>query len=165
MTVITPNPDVHLFPPSVTLGVGANLRDGVIHDFQCIVHDWRILALRVGGLVDSGECDEGVPIASGAQTIRCFFANATVDGEPAAHVAAKVRGGRARDEGWILTDAVAMPQASCDHAQRAEAWLRELEDRRRSGIDVAIDEAHFSADVASRVSGKPRDPTRPVVPA
>ena len=68
-----------------------------------------------------------------------FFADAAIDCEPTAYVAAEMRGGCTRYERRALADSVPPSQAAADDAQRAEARLRQLEYCRRRGIDVAID--------------------------
>src|SRR5438874_323092 len=94
-----------------------------------------------------------------------FFSDASIDRQPTAHITAKVRSRGARNEDGAPTNAVATSQSASDHAQRTEAWLCQLEDGWRCGIDVAIYEAHLGADVTSRVTGQARDTTRSIVPA
>src|SRR5436305_455095 len=93
-----------------------------------------------------------------------FFADAAIDCEPTAYVAAEMRGGCTRYERRALADSVPPSQAAADDAQRAEARLRQLEYCRRRGIDVAIDEAHLGSDIAPRVSRQPRNVSRSIVP-
>ena len=73
--------------------------------------------------------------------------------------------GRARNEGGILANAFATSKSAGDHAQRAEAWFRQLEDRRRRAVDVSIDQAHLGADVTSCMPRELRDSARAIVPA
>src|SRR4051812_18799410 len=110
------------------------------------------MALGVRSLVDACHRNEGEFCSARPQPTRGFSSNVLVDGEPAAHVAAKMSSGRARDERGTLADALAPAQAPADHAQRSEAGLRQLEDGWRRAIDVAIDEPHLGTHVAARVS-------------
>ena len=96
---------------------------------------------------------------------RGFLSHLPVYREPPADVAAKVGRRRPRDERSGLTDPFAAPQSASDHAQRAEARLGELEDGRRSAVDISIHEAHLGADITPRVPGQFRDTSRAIVPA
>src|SRR5437588_12747095 len=107
MTVITGDPEVHLVPAPVALGVGANLRHGCIADLQRVTDDWRVLAFGVRRLVDSRERNERIACAAGAQPICRLFADAPIDGQPAADIATKVSRGGTGDEHRILTDSIA----------------------------------------------------------
>jgi len=78
----------------------------------------------------------------------CLLSDAPVDLEPTPHITAKMSRRGASDERWASTNPVPAPKSAADHAQRAEARLRQLENRRRCWIDVAIHEAHLRADVA-----------------
>src|SRR5438876_5109083 len=164
MTVIASDPEVHPVPPSIPLSVGANFSDSVINDPHCVDDDWCVVTFGVRSLVDSSESNEGESHALSAQSASCFLSHLTVDREPTAHVAPKVRRGRTRDERRALTDALATSKTSPDNAQRANARLGELEDCRRSAIDVAIHKSHLRAYIASRMSRKSRDAMRTVVP-
>ena len=154
VSVITGNPDVHFLPATIALGVGANLSDGLVYDSHRVSDDRRILTLCVRSLVDAGQGDERIPIASSAQAPRCFLADAAIDCQPAADVAAEMSRRRSRHEYRAAADTIARSQSTADHAQRAEIRLRQLEDRRRCRIDVAIHEPHLRADVAPGVSGQ-----------
>ena len=47
MPMIARNPDVHLLPSTIPLGVGADLGNGVIHDPERIGDDRSILTFGV----------------------------------------------------------------------------------------------------------------------
>src|ERR1700694_1620757 len=96
------------FPPSpVALGVGSNLRDGVIHDAHRVPYDRRVLAGGMRSLVDAGEGHEGVPHSPRSQAPRTFFSHLPVDREPTAHIASKMSRCRARHERRTLSDTLA----------------------------------------------------------
>src|SRR5436305_14220713 len=143
MSVIAADPELHLLPASIPLGIEADLVDGVVHDFHRVCHDRATLSLCVRSFVDSGEGDECVAISSGTQPVGRFFTDAAIDCQPTADVAAEMGGGRTRDECRTLANSVPPPQSPCDDTQRAEARLRQLEYRRRCWIDVAIHEPHL----------------------
>ena len=163
--VIASHPEMHFCPAPVAFGVGADLRDRVVHDAHSITGDLRVLSGGVRCLVDAGEGDEGVSRPTRSKSQRDLFPNLTIDRQPAAHVAAEVSRRGARHETGTLSDALATAQAATDHAQRTQTRLRQLENRRRRTIDVPIDEAHLRSDVASRMSGEPRDAVGAIVPA
>jgi len=79
VTVIASHPEVHLVPPAVPLGVGTDLRDGVVHDPHRLADDGRILTRCVRRLVDSGERDERESHSPGAQAPGDFLADPAID--------------------------------------------------------------------------------------
>jgi len=165
VSVIAGNPEVHLLPSAFALGVVPNLRDCVIYDRERARDDGVIVSARVRCLVDTRERDERVSRAFCAQSVRGSFSNRPVDRQPPAHVTPKVSCSGASDEAGVLTHTIASAKSARDDAERAEARFRQLEDRRRCRIDVAIHEPHVDADVAARKSGESSNATRAVEPA
>ncbi len=100
-------------------------------------------------LVDTGERNERVPRSASAESPGNFFSDAAVYREPATDVATKVSNGRARHETGSLPDALATTQTTRDDAQRPETGFGELENRGGCAVDVAIDESHLRAYIAS----------------
>src|SRR5689334_405241 len=144
---------MHFSPPAIAFRVLANLSDGVVHDRKCVSDDGVFVPLGVRSLVDAGESDKPVANAIRAQAMGCGLADGAIDGEPAADISPEMSGRRARNEARTLSQTVASTQASGDDTQCANAWLRELEDRRRRGVDVAIHESHVDADIAPCEAG------------
>src|SRR6185437_6012874 len=95
--------------------------------------------------VDSRQGDERVARPFRPQPMRCFLADASIDCQPAAHVSAKMRRRGASDESQTSPDSILTAQSASDDTERPEARFGELEQRWRSGIDVAVDEAHLRA--------------------
>ena len=108
----------------------ANLGDSVINDRERARDNRIIMSPGVRRLVDAGQRNEGVSRALSPEPMRSSFSNSAIDCQPAAQVAAEVSRRRARDETRTLADAVPSTQAARDHAERAEARLRQLEDSR-----------------------------------
>src|ERR1700694_4149059 len=107
MTVISPHPELHPVPPAVPLGVGSDLRDGVVHDPHRLGHDRRVLAGGVRRLVYPGERCEREFHSARAQASGDFIPDAAINREPALDISSKMRGGGTRDEGSAASDSLA----------------------------------------------------------
>src|SRR4051812_27650116 len=165
VTMIAADPEMHLRPTAVALGVGANARDGLVDDPHRVGNVLRFVSARVRSLVDPGQRDESEFESFRAQAARGFLSNVPVDAEPAAHVAAEVSSRRSHYEHRTLADPVAASESASNHAQCAETWFGKLEDRRRRAIDVLIDVPHLGSDVAAGVSRLSRGAARAIEPA
>jgi hypothetical protein len=70
-----------------------------------------------------------------------------------------------RDESRALPDSVSAAQPPSDDAESSNAWFRELEERWRVSVNIAIDEPHLRPDVAAGVACETGDLPRAVIPS
>src|SRR5678815_3202002 len=166
MAVFADDPQRHVFPPSVALGVAANSRGGVVYDAQRVEHGRRLMATRVRHLVDARQRGEGERRTIDAHTLDDLIRHVTVDVEPAGDVAAEMRSrGAEGRSGCDGADPSILVQPATNHAQRRQTFFAQLEHRRRVRIEVAIHRRHLIADVAPRVIRKAARGTCAIEPA
>lgn len=120
MSVIAHDPEVHLLPAPIALGVVADSGGGLIDDLHRGAHERSVVPQCVRRLVDTGERAEGKLRAFAGDVVGDEPTDMPVDGEPTAHIAPKVRECRARDEAGPARDLFAARESALNHAERRE---------------------------------------------
>src|SRR5690349_7669821 len=138
MPMNTDNPDMGRVPRPVLLCLTSYARNRIVDDLQRLVDIRPAMALRVGSLVDSGECGENECRANSRNCIDDLSAYLLVDCKPSANLSAEMRLTRADGELETSANAVFCRQSATDDFQRPNTRLHELEDRGRVRSDVIL---------------------------
>src|SRR4029078_1881288 len=125
MAVVADDPQRHVFPPSVALGVAAKWRGAVVYDSQRVEHGRRLMATRVRHLVDARQRGEGERRTIDAHTLDALIRHVTVDVEPAGDVAAEMRSrGAEGRSGCDGADPSILVQPARSHSARRHTVYR-----------------------------------------
>jgi hypothetical protein len=140
---------MHVVPPAIRFGIGANLGDDIVHDPQRRLYSWRIVTVGVRRLVDSGERPESERRAALPNPARQLGTHVPVDVEPAGHVSREMHTGGAQHEPPVAADLVAGAKAAANDLERAQRTRCELEHRRCGAVEIARDREAAVAHVAA----------------